>query len=197
MMLRPDLPLVLVGFMGAGKTTVGRFLAESMGRTFIDLDGEIEATTGKTISSIFAESGETAFREIECTMLAAFIGDRPPGVIAAGGGAVFRRANRDLLRRQAVTIFLDPPFDEIWRRVQHEREHRPVAAGKTREELETLYLERYQLYRESASMTVSTSEKPGAIADSIIFRFESFEKWTRAGICGDDREILESRRKKL
>lgn len=182
--------------MGAGKTTVGKLLAESLHRPFIDFDDEIEAAAGKKISRIFAESGETAFREIESTMLASFIGARPPGVIALGGGAVIRKANRELLRRQAVTIFINPPFDEIWTRIEHERAHRPLAEGKSREELALLHADRVDWYRESACMSVSMSGKPEKVVETILFRFASHEKWTQAGISGDEREILELRRGK-
>ncbi|HOT28398.1 MAG TPA: shikimate kinase [Candidatus Ozemobacteraceae bacterium] len=196
MTIRPDLPLVLIGFMGAGKTTIGRCLAEALQRPFYDIDDEVVASTGRTIANIFAESGETAFREIEGAILASVAAIRPPAVIAAGGGIVLRRSNRDLLREKAVTVFVDPPFDSIWMRIEHERSHRPVADGKTREDLAHLHAQRADLYRECALLTVPARGTPVQIAENILFRLESLKKWTLAGIRGDEREILEIRRGK-
>ncbi len=196
MTIRPDLPLVLIGFMGAGKTTIGRCLAETLQRPFYDIDDEVEASTGKTITTIFAERGETAFREIEGAILVSVVAIRPPAVIASGGGVVLRRSNRVLLRENAVTVFVDPPFDTIWNNIEHRRAHRPVANGKTREDLVNLHSQRSELYRECASLTVPAHGTPGQIVENILFRLESLKKWTLAGIRGDEREILEIRRGK-
>ena len=196
MTIRPDLPLVLIGFMGAGKTTIGRRLAEALQRPFYDIDDEVEASVGKTITTIFAESGETAFREIEGAILISVAAIRPPAVIASGGGIVLRKSNRDLLRENAVTIFVDPPFDNIWIHIEHQRAHRPVANGKNREDLKHRHSQRYELYRECASLTVPAHGTPGQVAENILFRLESLKKWTLAGIRGDEREILENRRGK-
>lgn len=196
MTIRPDLPLVLIGFMGAGKTTIGRHLAEALQRPFYDIDDEVEASTGKTIANLFAESGETAFREIEGAILGSVAAIRPPAVIASGGGIVLRKANRDLLREKAVTVFIDPPFETIWEHIEHERSHRPVANGKSREDLAHLHAQRSDLYRECASLTVPARGTPVQVAENVLFRLESLKKWALAGIRGDEREILEIRRGK-
>ena len=196
MTIHPDLPLVLIGFMGAGKTTIGRKLAETLQRPFYDIDDEIEASTGRTVTKIFEENGETAFREIEGAILASVVAIRPPAVIASGGGAVLRKANRDLLREKAVTIFIDPPFHTIWNRIESERAHRPLANGKSREDVENLHSQRGESYRECASLTVPARGTPAQIAENILFRLESLKKWTMAGMRGDEREILEIRRGK-
>ncbi|OQA05797.1 MAG: Shikimate kinase [bacterium ADurb.Bin374] len=196
MTIRPDLPLVLIGFMGAGKSTIGKRLAEALQRPFYDIDDEVEASTGRTIAMIFDESGETAFREIEGALLASLAAIRPPAVIASGGGIVLRRSNRDLLREKAVTIFIDPPFDIIWNRIEHERSHRPVANGKTREDLSHLHAQRSDLYRDCAALTVPAQGTPEQVAENILFRLESLKKWALAGIRGDEREMLEIRRGK-
>jgi shikimate kinase len=121
--------IYLVGFMGCGKSTVGRALADEIGWNFVDLDEEIERQRGETISGIFERDGEAAFREIESGVLREKIKlvDRGrPHVIALGGGAFVSDANVKLLSNSGVTVWLDCPFETIQRRVACEN-HRPLA----------------------------------------------------------------------
>ena len=89
--------IFLVGFMGAGKSTVGRILAEHLGRPFIDLDAEISREAGRAVAKIFAEDGEEAFRALESDELQRIV-ERPPSVVACGGGIVLRDENRRLMK---------------------------------------------------------------------------------------------------
>ena len=114
---RPATRIYLVGFMGAGKTTVGRLMARILGWVFLDLDREIETEAGQRISEIFADRGESHFRELERRELAATL-DLGNVIVATGGGAYAFQENIDLLREASgVTVWLEPPLDEILRRL--------------------------------------------------------------------------------
>src|SRR5262245_23576931 len=114
--------IVLIGFMGAGKTTVGRALAKRLGWTFYDLDDVIEQREQQTIPEIFANSGETAFRQAESAALRDLLQANPGDLILAlGGGAFVQRQNRALLEQAgAVTILLEAPLEELRRRCRNE-----------------------------------------------------------------------------
>lgn len=118
--------LFLTGFMGTGKTTVGRILARELGRPFVDLDGEIESRAGKPIAGIFAADGEEAFRQLEHESLKALEG-RAPAVVATGGGLPAFRRNRRLMEKNGVSVWLDVPFAAIVARLdERERRQRPL-----------------------------------------------------------------------
>lgn len=109
--------LVLVGMMGAGKTTVGREVAARFGWPFVDVDEEIEARQGRTIPEIFDDDGEAAFRIIERSVLADVLSSPVPTVVAAGGGAVLDPANRDVMRARGTVVWLRAKAEELHRRV--------------------------------------------------------------------------------
>jgi shikimate kinase len=138
--------LYLVGFMCSGKTTVGRALAEELGWSFIDIDTEIEAQEGKTITEIFLERGEEVFRDIETEMLRSRVlrieaGD--PHVISLGGGAFVQPRNWELVDEHGVTIWLDCPLETIRKRLGDDTT-RPLAADRSR--LAQLFEDRRPLY---------------------------------------------------
>lgn len=108
--------IFLTGFMGAGKSSVGGRLSERLGLPFVDLDAEIEARAGLTISEIFASAGETEFRRLELETLAALI-ELPDLVLAAGGGTVTVEASARLMRESGLTVWLNPPFACIVERI--------------------------------------------------------------------------------
>ena len=139
--------LALAGFMGAGKTTLGREVARRLGRPFVDLDHEIERETGTTIEDIFARDGESGFRLIE-TRVAASVLDRPdPAVIALGGGAVLSSETRELLARRAFTVLLEIDPETAWTRARESR--RPLAIDH--EAFHALYRDRLPVYEEVAN----------------------------------------------
>lgn len=108
--------VVLTGFMGAGKTTVGRLLADRLGWQFVDLDHEIESRAGRTIREIFERDGEAVFRRVERELLVEALA-REPVVIAAGGGTLTFPENLERARAQAMVIWLNPDFATLARRI--------------------------------------------------------------------------------
>lgn len=156
--------LVLTGFMGAGKTTVGRLLAESLGWEFLDLDAHIEARAGLTVPAIFATHGEQHFRRMESGALASALG-RENVVLALGGGTPEVLTNRLLLEQTpgTSTVFLDAPFPALFDRCMMQALH--VAEGETLRPVlsdpaaaEARFAVRQPLYRRLARITVSTEE---------------------------------------
>jgi shikimate kinase len=135
--------IYLVGFMGCGKSTVGRALADELGWSFFDIDAEIESDAGSTIGEIFDVQGEPMFRALEASALAKrvkAVQSGHPQVIALGGGALMRDENFELIANNGVIVWLDAPFELIEKRVSAES-HRPLARdpGKLRELFEVRY----------------------------------------------------------
>jgi shikimate kinase len=124
----PDRPIVLVGLMGVGKSTVGRRLAARLGLTFVDADAEIELAAGMTIAEIFERFGEAHFRDGERRVIARLM-DGKAGVIATGGGAFMNDATRALILSRATAIWLDADLDTLAQRVSR-RNDRPLLRGK-------------------------------------------------------------------
>jgi shikimate kinase len=128
--------VVLIGFMGAGKTTVGRALAKRLHWNFLDLDDLIEQREHMTVAEIFASSGEAAFRSIESAALTALLQGSKAGsdlILALGGGAFVQKQNRDaLISADAITVLLEAPVEELRRRCQGERSVRPLAQQDAR-----------------------------------------------------------------
>ncbi len=138
----------LVGFMGTGKTTVGRQVAERMGLSFVDLDERIEQTSGMGVSEIFAREGEDGFRRRESQTLEELIEKPEPVVVATGGGAFTVEANRLLMKSAGVVVWLDVPIGEILARIERiESFERPL--WKTPEEVRALHERRQGSYRKA------------------------------------------------
>ncbi len=145
--------LFFIGFMGAGKTTIGRTVARLLGRPFFDTDHEIEARCGVRITTIFELEGEDGFRRRETRMLDELT--RHSGIVlATGGGAVLRPENRAILRTRGQVIYLDATLPELWRRTRRNRNRPLLQAENPRARLEALFCERDPLYREIAHVIV-------------------------------------------
>jgi shikimate kinase len=147
--------LVLVGLMGAGKSSVGRRLAARLGLPFVDADQEIETAAGMTIEEIFARHGEPAFRDGERRVIARLL-DNPVHVLATGGGAFMDPRTRALIRERATSIWLHAELDELVRRVSRRTDRPLLKGGDPRVVLERLIAERYPVYAE-ADVTVPSS----------------------------------------
>jgi shikimate kinase/3-dehydroquinate synthase len=139
--------LVLTGFMGTGKTRIGREVARRLGRPFVDMDAEIEAVSGKSISRIFAENGESAFRRLEAD-LCRELGNQTGRVIATGGGALLDAASREAMMRGGTVVCLTSDAEEIWRRLSDgDAPARPLLdVPDPRAEIERLLAARQEAY---------------------------------------------------
>ena len=160
--------IYLVGFMGSGKSTVGRLLASQLGWEFVDLDEEIERAGGARISGIFEKFGEPAFRAIEHRVLVEQIAEvrrGNPRVISLGGGAFIQRNNRERIQDGGISIFLDCPAEELWNRVRQQGDDRPLARNQG--EFVALYEARRADYQ-SADFTIAAHElTPAEIAARV------------------------------
>jgi shikimate kinase len=161
----------LIGYRGAGKSTVARLLAERLGWEWVDTDEAIEARQGKTIREIFALEGEHGFRTAESKLLAE-ICHSEHRVVATGGGLVLSEANRTLMRTAGRVVWLQADAATLWKRLQSDAttiERRPPLAGGGLTEVEQVLLARESLYRECAHWSVSTADRsPMEAVDDVL-----------------------------
>ena len=150
--------IVLVGLMGAGKTAIGKRLAERLGVSFIDADHEIERAADSTINEIFERYGEDEFRQGERRVIARLLSG-PPKVLATGGGAFMAQETRAAIRENGVSVWLKADLEVLFERVSR-RSHRPLLkTGNPRDILRDLMDKRYPVYAE-ADLTVETFNGP-------------------------------------
>ena len=153
--------IVLVGMMGAGKSSIGRRLAARLGVPFVDADAEIESAAGMTIAEIFAKHGEPYFRAGEARVIARLI-ESGPQVLATGGGAVMDRHTRDLIRIKGISVWLKADLDVLLKRTKR-RNERPLA-----EKIKDLIPLREPVYAQSDIIVQSRDEPHDTIVDEII-----------------------------
>lgn len=158
--------IFLTGFMGAGKTTVGRLLARRLGVPFIDLDEEIEGEAGMSVREIFSAEGEAVFRRRESEALRRILA-QPDAVLATGGGTIAHEANARLLSASGLTVWLNPPFAVIARRIgAMGKADRPLFKDET--QALALYRERLPAYRQADfTVEVGPHDEPEEIAARI------------------------------
>jgi shikimate kinase len=163
--------LVLVGYRGTGKTTVGRILADRLGLPFVDADAELEARAGRPIARIFDERGEAGFREEEAALIEE-LGGRMGLVLATGGGAVLRESNRRVLRRLGTVVWLTAEPAAIVARLRDDPAGRPALTPMgLLDEVASVLERRRALYREVADFEVATDGlTPGEIAEAVRTR---------------------------
>jgi shikimate kinase len=155
--------IVLIGFMGAGKTTVGPLVAQALGWTFLDLDQELVRRTGTSVADLFRTRGETAFRALERD-LAQETSALARHVLAAGGGAFAQPATREALRRGSFTVWLDCGLAAVERRLSPDGS-RPLATD--RETIRELFVQRESSYRQ-ADCRVDAEQAPAAVARDVV-----------------------------
>ena len=160
--------IYVVGFMGAGKSTVGRHLAHRLGWSFFDTDAEIEAAEKVAIADIFESRGEPEFRRIETEVIrqhVSWVERGRPAVLALGGGAFSQPANRALLENNGITVWLDCPFETVQRRVGHTT-HRPLARDP--EAFAALFESRRDHYRLADIHLPITSDDPDQTVAALL-----------------------------
>lgn len=170
-----DRPIVLIGMMGAGKTTVGRRLAARLGRHFVDSDEEVEKAAGMSIEDIFAAHGEADFRAGEVKVIARLL--KESGIVlGTGGGAFMNAETRGLIKQSAVSVWIKADFELLFQRVSR-RSNRPLLkTANPRETLQKLIDARYPTYAE-ADITIVSRDVPqdqvaSEVIDAIVAHFE-------------------------
>ena len=159
--------IYLTGFMGVGKSTVGRALGESLGWAFVDLDSSIESRCQMSIARIFAERGEEWFRQQEHEALAA-VSSHSNTVVAVGGGALERPDNRRLMRQKGITVWLDAPFSLILQRLgDAERARRPMFSDEAAARA-LLDRRRPHYARADHVVEIDAESEPGTVARDIL-----------------------------
>lgn len=160
--------IFLIGPMGSGKTAVGRQLARMLDLEFIDSDVEIEARTGVDIPLIFEKEGESGFREREQEAIQALTA-RDGIVLATGGGAVLREANRENLSQRGCVVYLQTSVDQQLERTRHGRQRPLLYTSDPKSKLRELLAERLPLYEGTADLIVSTDgRRVQAVAEEIL-----------------------------
>jgi len=160
----------LVGFMGSGKTAIGKRLSFATKLPFYGMDTEIERKMDMSIPEIFEKYGESYFRELETEYLRSFRDELC--IIATGGGVPMKKENRDIMRKTGLVFYLNAPFPDIWRRIASDK-NRPIVQRSSREELLDLYLDRTPKYLNSAHFKVETERRSlHDITDYIAFQIE-------------------------
>ncbi len=162
-MLREKENIVLIGMPSSGKTTVGKILAESLGKAFVDTDCEIVNLVGKSIPEIFSLMGEESFRQMESKAIGV-IAARQGVVIATGGGAVLRSENIENLKKNGRVYFLDRPLESLIT-----TDDRPLSSNRV--DLERRYRERYQIYKNSCDFSVCGNKSAEEFANIIEKEF--------------------------
>lgn len=150
--------IILVGMMGAGKTTIGKALANSLGKEFVDSDHEIQERTGVKIPVIFEIEGETGFRKRESEVLVELV-KKNNIVLATGGGAVLNQENRRLLEQNGIVIYLRASVNDLYRRTRHDKNRPLLQTQNLFARLNELYVQRDALYRETAHVIIDSGKQ--------------------------------------
>ena len=168
-------PIVLVGMMGAGKSTVGRRLAGRLGCRFMDADRVLEDRMGVSIATMFDLEGETVFRDRESALLAELVNENV-AVIATGGGVVLRGVNCSLLQDRAWVVYLRASAIDLWIRTRRDTSRPLLRGSDARSRITELLTQRAPLYEAVSHCTVDTGRQPvERVVDQILQQFQSRE----------------------
>jgi len=174
--------IFLVGMMGAGKTTVGKLLAQQLGKTFVDSDEEIQRRTGVTIPHIFDVEGEAGFRQREASVIHD-LAKRNDIVLATGGGAVLSQQSRDALRNNGIVVYLKSTVSDLWQRTRHDRNRPLLQTADPRAKLKELHDLRDPLYTQVADLIMPTGKQS---AHSLVLQLQQeLNRYTEINIAPD------------
>lgn len=151
--------VILIGFMGCGKSSVGKTLAEALLVPFVDTDELIERRNGRLIRDIFRESGEDFFRDLETETLALLLESNERMVIAAGGGLPLRPENREYIRQLGTAVYLLATEETLVARLRQDDTRPLLQGGELEKKIERLMAEREEIYRETADLQIVTDGK--------------------------------------
>ncbi len=165
--------IYLVGPMGVGKSTVARALAGHLGWGALDLDEAIEAATGRSIPELFAEEGETGFRDWEQGVISSVAHRSGPFVVATGGGVVLRVANRQVMAETGWVVYLSAGIDTLMARIGEDPNRPLLQTEDPRGRLEALQTERDPLYREAHRIEETTGSTPDQVVARLLAWLES------------------------
>jgi shikimate kinase len=159
--------LIFVGLMGAGKSVIGRLVAQTLGVPFVDTDGEIERVSRMTIAELFAAYGETEFRALETRVIERLL-KQGPRVVSTGGGAFINENTRRQIKLGGVSIWLKADLDVLWDRV-NKRDHRPLLKTENpKQTLENLMTQRYPIYAEADVTVMSENVRKEVMANQVL-----------------------------
>ncbi|MGK9053326.1 shikimate kinase [Neorhizobium sp. CSC1952] len=159
--------LVFVGLMGAGKSVIGRLVAQSLSIPFIDTDAEIEKVSRMTVSELFAAYGEAEFRSLETRVIERLLRSGPR-VVSTGGGAFINENTRQQIKRGGVSVWLKADLDVLWERV-NKRDHRPLLKTENpRQTLENLMTQRYPIYAEADLTVQSENVRKDVMVNEVL-----------------------------
>lgn len=170
----PERPLILTGFMGSGKSFVGKIVAERLGYRFIDLDAEIVAVAGCSINKIFARDGEQSFRALETSQLMRILAKGERCVVATGGGAVISAANREVMRNRGVIINLKVSPEQVGDRLKGCTDRPLLAGDDSGERTKALMNEREQFYADADIRIDTDGKSVEDVAAEILRRLKGF-----------------------
>lgn len=169
----PEKPVVLIGLMGSGKSSIGRRLAARLGLSFADADEEVEKAAGCSIEDFFERFGEAAFRDGERKVIARLMADHT-GVLATGGGAFVDPQTRKLVLENGISVWLRAELEVLLERVKRRR-HRPLLrTGDPRKILKDLMEQRYPVYQEADIIIESSDESHDLVVNMIIHQLRRF-----------------------
>jgi shikimate kinase len=169
--------IILIGFMGSGKSSIGRMVAKRMGFQFVDTDRLIEERAGKSIPETFAEQGEEAFRDLETAAIESLVHFKRC-VISTGGGAVLREKNRALLRELGFVVLLTASAEVLWERVSRNTRRPLLQTENPRETLSQMLAARREVYEAAAEFVLDTSHfSHGRSAQEVIVAARRAFSW--------------------
>ena len=157
--------IFLVGFMGSGKSTIGKELSALLSMPFWDTDQEIEKEAGTSVSEIFEQKGEPAFRAMERTILLTLVNREVPSIIATGGGMFTSAENRQVIEASGTSFYIKRRFRQLYRTIRND-EARPLAVNKAKKELYLLFKQRQKIYRK-AQFVIFNLHHPSQTARKI------------------------------